>query len=46
MARLVSWLNENIDTGGGRIYAAGLTKLEPWEIERLRNPVTGVPTGR
>lgn len=38
MARLVSWLNKNINTGSGRTYAGGLTKFEPKEIERLRIP--------
>jgi hypothetical protein len=38
MARLVTWLNKNIDTGSGRTYAGGLTKFEPKEIERLRIP--------
>lgn len=38
MARLVAWLNKNIDTGSGRTYAGGLTKFEPREIERLRIP--------
>ncbi|WP_167468527.1 hypothetical protein [Cupriavidus plantarum] len=33
-----AWLNANIDTGGGRTYAGGLTKFEPKEIERLRIP--------
>jgi hypothetical protein len=38
MARLVTWLNKNIKKGSGRIYAGGLTKFEPKEIERLRIP--------
>ncbi|MFM0705630.1 Eco57I restriction-modification methylase domain-containing protein [Paraburkholderia sediminicola] len=38
MARLVTWLNNNINTGSGRTYAGGLTKFEPKEIERLRIP--------
>ncbi|WP_051067684.1 Eco57I restriction-modification methylase domain-containing protein [Methylomonas sp. MK1] len=38
MARLVTWLNENIYTDSGRTYAGGLTKFEPKEIERLRIP--------
>jgi len=38
MGRLVTWLNENINTGSGRTYAGGLTKFEPKEIERLRIP--------
>lgn len=37
-ARLVSWLNKNINTEAGRTYAGGLTKFEPKEIERLRIP--------
>lgn len=35
---LVSWLNKNIDTRGGRTYSGGLTKFEPREVERLRIP--------
>lgn len=38
MAQLVTWLNNNINTGSGRTYAGGLTKFEPKEIERLRIP--------
>lgn len=38
VARLVTWLNTNINTGGGRTYSGGLTKFEPKEIERLRIP--------
>ncbi|EQD65762.1 XamI DNA methyltransferase [mine drainage metagenome] len=38
MARLVTWLNQNISRGSGRTYAGGLTKFEPKEIERLRIP--------
>lgn len=38
MARLVTWLNKNINTGSGRTYAGGLTKFEPKEIERLHIP--------
>lgn len=41
MARLVAWLNKNINTGSGRTYAGGLTKFEPKEIERLRIPSLG-----
>lgn len=35
---LVSWLNENVNAGSGRIYAGGLAKFEPREIERLKIP--------
>ncbi|MGV2293442.1 N-6 DNA methylase [Trinickia sp. YCB016] len=38
MAKLVTWLNKNINMGSGRTYAGGLTKFEPKEIERLRIP--------
>lgn len=38
VSRLVTWLNTNISTGGGRTYSGGLTKFEPKEIERLRIP--------
>lgn len=38
IAKLVAWLNNNINTGSGRTYAGGLTKFEPKEIERLRIP--------
>jgi predicted RNA methylase len=38
MARVVNWLNGNINAGSGRTYAGGLTKFEPKEIERLRIP--------
>lgn len=38
MARLVTWLNKNVNTGSGRTYTGGLTKFEPKEIERLRIP--------
>jgi hypothetical protein len=42
MSRLVTWLNKNISTEGGRTYAGGLTKFEPKEIERLRIPRMGM----
>ncbi len=38
LARLVSWLNANVNTRSGRTYAGGRTKFEPKEIERLRVP--------
>lgn len=38
LIRLVTWLNDNINTGSGRTYAGGLTKFEPKEVERLRIP--------
>ena len=38
MKRLLVWLNANVRTGDGRVYAGGLTKFEPKEIERLRIP--------
>ena len=38
LSRLVTWLNENVNTGSGRTYAGGLTKFEPKEVERLRIP--------
>lgn len=38
MARIVTWLNENISVAAGRTYAGGLTKFEPKEIERLLIP--------
>lgn len=38
LARIVSWLNQNVSVARGRTYAGGLTKFEPKEIERLRIP--------
>lgn len=38
LARLVAWLNGNIGVGSGRIYAGGLAKFEPGEIEALSIP--------
>lgn len=38
IARMISWLNQNISTASGRTYAGGLTKFEPKEMERLRIP--------
>jgi hypothetical protein len=42
LARLVTWLNRNIQRGSGRTYSGGLTKFEPKEVERLRIPNPGV----
>ena len=36
--RLVAWLNAHVTLDSGRVYAGGLTKFEPKEIERLRIP--------
>jgi len=38
LVRLLTWLNGNVTIGEGRVYAGGLTKFEPKEIERLRIP--------
>lgn len=38
LARLVTWLNSGVDASSGRVYAGGLAKFEPREIERLRIP--------
>jgi methylase of polypeptide subunit release factors len=35
---LVGWLSRNAGAEGGRIYAGGLAKFEPREIERLEIP--------
>lgn len=35
---VVRWLRGNVGTDGGRVYAGGLTKFEPREVERLSVP--------
>jgi len=38
LQRMVAWLNQNVCMSEGRVYAGGLTKFEPREVERLRFP--------
>ncbi len=38
LAGLTKWLNRHVTTAQGRTYAAGLTKFEPGEVERLLIP--------
>ena len=38
LAALTEWLNGHVGTEQGRTYAAGLTKFEPKEVERLLIP--------
>lgn len=38
LSRLVEWLNCNIGVSSGRVYAGGLAKFEPGEIEALSVP--------
>lgn len=35
---VTAWLNANVSRTEGRMYAGGLTKFEPREVERLRLP--------
>jgi adenine-specific DNA-methyltransferase len=38
LRRLVQWLNANVSTEAGRVYAGGLTKFEPSEAMRILLP--------
>lgn len=38
LRHLTAWLNLNVSTEQGRTYAAGLTKFEPREVERILIP--------
>jgi hypothetical protein len=38
MQAVLGYLRKAITTDGGRIYAGGLVKFEPRELERLRIP--------
>ncbi len=38
LKKLVTWLNSNVDVASGRVYAGGLTKFEPREVERIVLP--------
>jgi hypothetical protein len=38
LAAIVTWLRKNVDTRGGRVYAGGLVKFEPKELQRLFIP--------
>ena len=38
LCHLTAWLNLNVGTEQGRTYAAGLTKFEPREVERILVP--------
>lgn len=38
LSRLVAWLRDERSIHGGRVYAGGLTKFEPREMERIRVP--------
>ena len=38
LSNLVAWLRGGTSVQGGRVYAGGLTKFEPREMERIRVP--------
>lgn len=38
LVALTEWLNRHVGTEQGRTYAAGLTKFEPKEVERIQIP--------